>query len=118
MNGKAAVAVVGVAALAGVTFWAVKDAAARHENAEPTDFTRVVGDSGAVYLIADTFREQDGQTIAIVGVMTEDETPILVYQQFVGDRETRIWDKAAGGLPTTDTRWLAAVQDFGVFTSV
>jgi hypothetical protein len=50
--------------------------------------------------------------------MTEDETPILVYQQFAGDQATRIWDKAAGGLPTNDPRWLAAVQDFGVFTSV
>jgi hypothetical protein len=112
-----ALALAGLALVGGGILWAVKAHAEKQESDE-SSLVEVTASSGITYLTADTFREVDGQTVAIVGVMTEDETPILVYQQFAGDQATRIWDKAAGGLPTNDPRWLAAVQDFGVFTSV
>jgi hypothetical protein len=119
---KPALALVGLAVVGGGIYWATKEAKAAEGpegTFEPVEHL-VVGDSGTTYLVRDLGRRVvEGVEVAILEVNSEDgATRILVYQQYVGDPASRIWDKLAGGLTPNDALWLSAVSDFGIFTSV
>lgn len=111
----AGIALVALAVVGGGLYYASKAKAESDNSSEQV----VTGDSGESYIVRDLGRRVvEGQDTAIIEVADMSGNRIMVYQQFVGDQNSRIWDKHAGGLTTSDELWLLAVQDFGVFTSV